>query len=89
MVFNLFLTSLVSKICCFSEIEADKWEAILSAICDGSFNCLIVFTVSLDIFLFIEVSFSSLLKAVDANGNKSASLDKTSLKYVLMILTKY
>ena len=82
MAFNLFLTSLVSKICCFSEIEADIWDAMLSAIWDGSFNCLILFIVSLEIFLFTAVSFSNLLKAVDANGNKSSSLDITSLKYV-------
>jgi hypothetical protein len=57
MVFNLFLTSLVSKICCFSDIVAVICEAILSAICDGSFNCLIVFIVSFEIFLLIEVKF--------------------------------
>ena len=38
MAFNLFLTSTVSKICCFSEIVAVMCEAILSAICEGSFN---------------------------------------------------
>ena len=58
---SLFLTSNVSKICCFSEIEADKCEAILSPICEGSFNCFILLIVSLEIFLFIEVNFSSFL----------------------------
>ena len=79
MAFSLFLTSLVSKICCFSEIEADMCEAILSAIWDGSFSCLIAFMVSLEIFLLIDVSFSNLLKAVAANGNRSSSLERTSL----------
>ena len=79
MAFNLFLTSTVSKICCFSEIVELRCEAILSAIFDGSFNCLIVFMVSLEIFLFIDVNFSNLLRAVAAKGNKSSSLFKTSL----------
>ena len=82
MAFSLFLTSTVSKICCFSEIVAVMCEAILSAIWEGSFNCLIVLIVSLEIFLFIEVSFSNLLKAVAASGNKSSSFGKISLKYV-------
>ena len=82
MAFNLFLTSLVSKICCFSEIEAAICDAILSAIWDGSFSCLIVLIVSLEIFLLIDVSFSSLLKAVAANGKRSSSLERTSLKKV-------
>ena len=38
------------------------------------------FIVSLEIFLFIDVSFSSLLKAVAANGNRSSSLENTSLE---------
>ena len=52
IAFNLFLTSTVSKICCFSEIVALICDAILSAICDGSFSCLIELIVSLEIFLF-------------------------------------
>ena len=68
MAFNLFLTSTVSNICCFSEIVAVKWEAILSAIWEGSFSCLIVLIVSFETFLLIEVSFSSLLIAVAAKG---------------------
>ena len=79
MAFNLFFTSIVSNICCFSEIVAVICDAILSALCDGSFNCLIVFMVSLEIFLFIDVNFSNLLKAVAAKGNKSSSLGETSL----------
>ena len=55
------------------------WDAILSAIFDGSFNCLIVFIVSFETFLFIEVNFSNLLIAVAANGYKSSSLEITSL----------
>jgi hypothetical protein len=35
--------------------------------------------VSLEIFLFIDVNFSNLLKAVAAKGNKSSSLGETSL----------
>ena len=62
MLFGLFLTSTVSKICCFSDIVAVICEAILSAICDASFNCLIVLIVSLEIFLLIEVSFSNFLR---------------------------
>ena len=79
IVFNLFLTSVVSKICCFSEIVAVIWEAILSAISDGSFNCFIVLIVSFEIFLLIEVSFSNLLKAVVAKGYKSSSFEIMSL----------
>ena len=78
MAFNLFLTSTVSKICCFSDIVALMWEAILSAIWDGSFNCLIVLIVSLETFLLIDVNFSNLLNAVTASGNKSSSLEITS-----------
>ena len=74
IAFNLFFTSTVSNICCFSEIVAVIWEAILSAICEGYFNCFIVLIVSFEIFLFIEVNFSSLLKAVAAKGNKSSFL---------------
>ena len=51
MAFKRFLTSAVSKICCFSEIVAVRCDAILSAIWDGSFNCLIVFITSLEIYL--------------------------------------
>ena len=47
-------------------------EAMLSAICDGSFSCLMVLIVSLEIFLFIEVNFSNLLTAVAARGYKSS-----------------
>ena len=79
MAFSLFLTSAVSNICCFSEIVADMCDAILSAICDGSFNCLILLIVSLETFLFIEVNFSSLLNAVAASGNKSSSAVTTLL----------
>ena len=79
MAFNLFFTSTVSKICCFSEIVAVIWDAILSAICEGSFNCLILLMVSFEIFLFTDVNFSNLLSAVEANGYKSSSSDKTSL----------
>ena len=75
---SLFLTSIVSKICCFSEIVAVRWDAILSAMCDALVNFLILLIVSLDIFLLIEVSFSSLLTAVIANGIKSSSLVTTS-----------
>ena len=74
MLFSLFLTSTVSKICCFSDMVAVICEAILSAICDASFNCLIVLIVSLEIFLLIEVSFSNLLSAVTAKGYNSSSL---------------
>ena len=74
MAFNLFFTSTVSNICCFSEIVAVICDAILSAICDGSFNCLIVFMVSLEIFLFIEVNFSNLLIAITDNEFRSSSL---------------
>ena len=74
IAFNLFFTSTVSNICCFSEIDAFIWEAILSAILDGSFNSLIVLIVSLEIFLLIEVNFSNLLNAVTANGYRSSSL---------------
>ena len=77
--FNLFLTSTVSKICCFSEIVAVICEAILSAIWEGSFNCLIELIVSLEIFLFIEVNFSNLLNAVAAKGYRSSSLLTKSL----------
>ena len=52
---------------------------MLSAIWDGSFNCLIVLIVSLETFLFIEVNFSILLIAVTANGYKSSSPSITSL----------
>ena len=79
MAFNLFFTSTVSNICCFSEIVAVIWDAMLSAICEGSFNCLIVFIVSLETFLLIEVSFSNLLRAVTASGYRSSSLLTTSL----------
>ena len=47
---------------------------MLSAICEGSFNCLIAFIVSLEIFLLIDVNFSNLRTAVAAKGNKSSSL---------------
>ena len=49
-------------------------DAILSAICEGSFNCFIELIVSLEIFLLIDVNFSNLLKAVAAKGYKSSSL---------------
>ena len=58
--FILFLTSIVSKICCFSEIVADICEAILSAIWEGSFNCLIVF-----VFIFY--------RKMAKNGTKTVS----------------
>ncbi len=77
--FNLFLTSIVSKICCFSDIDAEICEAILSAIFEGSLSCLIELIVSLEIFLFIEVNFSNLLTAVTAKGYKSSSLSLISL----------
>ena len=48
---------------------------MLSAIWDGSLSCLIAFIVSFEIFLFIELSFSSLLIAVAANGKRSSFLD--------------
>ena len=64
MVLSLFLTSRVSNICCFSVIVVFKCEAILSAIFEASFNCLILFIVSVDNFLLIDVSFSNLLIAV-------------------------
>ena len=79
MAFNLFLTSVVSKICCFSEIFALMWDAMLSAIWDGSLSCLIVLMVSLETFLLIEVNFSNLLKAVAASGYKFSSFVTTSL----------
>ena len=47
---------------------------MLSAIFEGSFSCLILLIVSEEIFMFIEVSFSNLLTAVYAKGNKSSSL---------------
>ena len=78
MAFNLFFTSTVSKICCFSEIVALMWDAILSAIGDGSLSCLIVLIVSLETFLLIEVNFSNRLKAVAASGYKSSSFVTTS-----------
>ena len=56
---------------------------MLSEILDGSLSSLILFIVSVEIFLFIEVSFSSLLTAVNANGNKSSSFGIMSFKYVL------
>ena len=49
------------------------WEAILSAICDGSLSCLMLFIVSFETFLLIEVNFSNLLTAVTAKGYKSSS----------------
>ena len=70
---------MVSKICCFSEIVAVICDAILSAIWEGSFNCLIELIVSLEIFLFIDVNFSNLLKAVAASGYRSSSLAMMSL----------
>ena len=79
IAFNLFFTSTVSKICCFSEIVAVMCEAMLSAICEGSFSCFIELIVSFEIFLLIDVSFSNLLKAVEARGNRSSSLLNTSL----------
>ena len=57
-------------------------EAILSAICEGSFNCLIAFIVSEDIFLFIDESFSNLLTAVTAKGYKSSPSLTSSFKVV-------
>ena len=79
IAFIFFLTSTVSKICCFSNIVAVICEAILSAIWDGSFNCFILLIVSEEIFLLIDVSFSNLLKAVTARGYKSSSSLMTSL----------
>ena len=79
MAFNLFFTSTVSKICCFSDIVALIWDAMLSAIWDGSLSSLIVLIVSLETFLLIEVNFSSLLRAVAASGYKSSSFVTTSL----------
>ena len=78
IVLSLFLTSIVSKICCFSEMVAVKCEAILSAICDASVNFLILLIVSLETFLLIEVNFSNLLTAVIAKGIKSSSFVTTS-----------
>ena len=76
--FNLFLTSNVSNICCFSDIDALRFETILSTILDGSFSCLILLIVSDEIFLLTDVNFSNLLTAVSARGNRSSSLVKTS-----------
>ena len=61
-------------------IDEFKFETMLSTILDGSFNCLILFIVSDEIFLFTAVSFSNLLTAVKAKGNKSSSLFITSFK---------
>ena len=60
---------------------AFKWDAILSAIFDGSLSCLMLFMVSVETFLFIEVSFSNLLTAVSARGSRSSSLTKISFWY--------
>ena len=54
----------------------------MSAICDGSFNCFIVFIVSEDIFLLIEVNFSNLRTAVTAKGYKSSPSLISSLRCV-------
>ena len=56
-------------------------EIILSAIFDGSFNCLILLIVSEDIFLLTVVSFSNLFIAVKLKGSKSSSFDKISFWY--------
>lgn len=53
----------------------------MSAIFDGSFNCLILFIVSVDTFLLIEVNFSNLLTAVNASGRRSSSLVRMSFWY--------
>ena len=67
--------------CCFSDIDAFKWDAILSAIFDGSFKIFILFIVSLEIFLLIDVNFSSFLTAERAVCIKSSSLFIRSLTF--------
>ena len=54
---------------------------MLSEILDGSLSSLILFIVSVEIFLFIEVSFSSLLTAVNAKGKRFSSFSNISFWY--------